>query len=73
MSEPDAADEIEAAGGDPACWAGLVCLECGSVISEGHRDGCSAVFHPADLGADARIRFAASSDVTPAASRKRCS
>ncbi|HEX6452296.1 MAG TPA: hypothetical protein VF060_22905 [Trebonia sp.] len=41
MSEPDAADEIEAAGGDPACWAGLVCLECGSVISEGHRDGCS--------------------------------
>src|SRR5215831_16959227 len=28
-------------GGDPACWAGLVCQECGAVISEGHRSGCS--------------------------------
>ena len=28
-------------GGDPACWACLVCQECGAVISEGHRVGCS--------------------------------
>jgi len=28
-------------GGDPACWAGLVCQECGAVIAEGHRSGCS--------------------------------
>ena len=35
--------ELEEAeeGGDPACWAGLVCQECGAVISEGHRSGCS--------------------------------
>lgn len=23
-------------GGDPACWACLVCEECGAVVSEGH-------------------------------------
>jgi len=34
-------------GGDPACWAGLVCLECGAVISEGHRPGCSVSPDPA--------------------------
>jgi hypothetical protein len=28
-------------GGDPACWACMVCAECGAVISEGHRAGCS--------------------------------
>lgn len=28
-------------GGDPACWACLVCEECGVVVSEGHRDSCS--------------------------------
>jgi hypothetical protein len=28
-------------GGDPACWARLVCQECGAVISEGHRAECS--------------------------------
>ena len=28
-------------GGDPACWAGIVCQECGAVLSEGHRAGCS--------------------------------
>lgn len=28
-------------GGDPACWACLVCQECGAMVSEGHRAGCS--------------------------------
>jgi AcrR family transcriptional regulator len=27
-------------GGDPACWAALVCLECGAVTAEGHRPQC---------------------------------
>ena len=46
----EAADLREAAemtaGGDPACWAGLVCQECGAVISEGHRSGCSQAEQP---------------------------
>jgi len=29
-------------GGDPACWASLVCAECGAVVIEGHREGCPA-------------------------------
>jgi uncharacterized protein YeaO (DUF488 family) len=29
-------------GGDPACWASLICAECGAVVSEGHRQGCAA-------------------------------
>ncbi|WP_300605072.1 hypothetical protein [Trebonia sp.] len=29
-------------GGDPVCWAHLVCLECGAVIREGHRAGCQS-------------------------------
>lgn len=28
-------------GGDPVCWAYLVCEECGAVTTEGHRAGCS--------------------------------
>jgi tellurite methyltransferase len=28
-------------GGDPACWAGLLCAECGAVLDGGaHRAGC---------------------------------
>lgn len=35
--EPTGAAE----GGDVACWAHLVCQECGAVVSEGHRQGCA--------------------------------
>jgi len=27
-------------GGDAACWAHLVCPECGAIETEGHRQGC---------------------------------
>jgi hypothetical protein len=29
-------------GGEPACWAHLVCPECGAMTSEGHRPGCES-------------------------------
>ena len=37
---PVAADGEE--GGDPVCWAHLVCDECGAITTEGHRAGCPA-------------------------------
>lgn len=42
----DPPDEDE--GGDTACWAHLVCLECGAVEAEGHRDGCSMALAAGD-------------------------
>jgi hypothetical protein len=35
-------EDDEALGGDPVCWAYLVCEECGAITTEGHRAGCSA-------------------------------
>ena len=32
----------EELGGEAACWAHLVCPECGAMESEGHRLGCPA-------------------------------
>lgn len=29
-------------GGDPVCWAHLVCPECGAITIERHRAGCTA-------------------------------
>ena len=29
-------------GGEPACFANLVCPECGWVTTEGHAAGCAA-------------------------------
>lgn len=34
-------------GGEPACYANLVCEECGSVTTEGHREVCSHYVRPA--------------------------
>jgi uncharacterized protein YeaO (DUF488 family) len=28
-------------GGEAACWANLVCPECGAIETEGHRAGCA--------------------------------
>ncbi len=38
----------EEGGGEAACYAHLVCEECGSVTTEGHRAGCSRCVRPAD-------------------------
>jgi hypothetical protein len=27
-------------GGDPVCWAHLVCPDCGAITSEGHHPEC---------------------------------
>ena len=36
-----ASDSDPEEGGEPACYAHLVCPECGSVTAEGHQPGCS--------------------------------
>ena len=42
MREEPVADLADEEGGDPVCWAHLVCLECGAVTTEGHRPGCQS-------------------------------
>lgn len=37
---PEAGPGEREEGGDPVCWAHLVCPECGGMASEGHRAGC---------------------------------
>jgi hypothetical protein len=43
MIAPLAAEDTDGdtEGGDPVCWAHLVCEECGAITTEGHRAGCS--------------------------------
>jgi 2-polyprenyl-6-methoxyphenol hydroxylase-like FAD-dependent oxidoreductase len=54
------ADE-DAEGGDPVCWAHLVCEECGAITTEGHRAGCSAadskLCAAASHGGDSAIKW----------------
>jgi hypothetical protein len=33
---------VPAEGGEAACWAHLVCYDCGSMLTEGHRPGCAS-------------------------------
>ncbi len=39
MSENEIDDEL---GGDPACWANVVCDECGKIMDAQHRHADSA-------------------------------
>jgi uncharacterized protein YeaO (DUF488 family) len=36
----------EPEGGEAACFAHLVCPECGAVVTEGHAQGCAAAVTP---------------------------
>lgn len=38
----DAQPEETTDRGEPACWAHLVCPQCGAMESEGHQQGCPA-------------------------------
>jgi hypothetical protein len=45
LDEP-AQDAEYGEGGETACWAHLVCPECGAMISEGHAEGCRSAPTP---------------------------
>jgi hypothetical protein len=40
LDEPAPAAAGAEEGGEAACWAHLVCPECGVIVSEGHAAGC---------------------------------
>ena len=40
MDSEHPADLADEEGGDPVCWAHLVCPECGAVTTEAHCPGC---------------------------------
>lgn len=44
------AGTAEAEGGEPACWAHLVCPECGAMTTGGHRPGCTLAQGPTEKG-----------------------
>lgn len=47
---PARTDEpAEDSGGDPVCWAHLVCPECGAMMHTGHRPGCGFEDDPESL------------------------
>jgi hypothetical protein len=50
LAHEDTAAGGRRAGGDPACWAHLVCAECGAIMSEGHRPECITVREPPGTG-----------------------
>ncbi|HMG61782.1 MAG TPA: hypothetical protein VK599_02445 [Streptosporangiaceae bacterium] len=40
--EPSGSPPVEPPeGGETACWAHLVCPECGAMTTEGHRPSCA--------------------------------
>jgi hypothetical protein len=40
-AEPQDREVGDDRGGDAACWANLVCEECGAVQGDAHREGCT--------------------------------
>ncbi|MGH3733736.1 MAG: DUF3565 domain-containing protein [Acidimicrobiales bacterium] len=41
-TEESPSERVSDEGGDPACWAGLLCADCGVVLGDGpHRPGCT--------------------------------
>jgi hypothetical protein len=57
MRDEPVAELADEEGGDPVCWAHLVCLECGAVTTEGHRPGCQSAGAAGAAGArDDQVR-----------------